>query len=66
MARLSAKRRKRLPRRKFALGGRRYPVDTKGRARAAKGRATQQYRKGRLSKAQKDRVHAAANRKLRN
>ena len=42
-----------------------YPVDTRGRAANAKARATQQYKKGRISKSKRDAIHAKANRKLR-
>jgi len=42
-----------------------YPIDTRGRAANAKARATQQYKRGRMSKAARDRIHAAANRILR-
>lgn len=66
MAKLRAERRKSLPKSKFALpGSRKYPVDTKARAANAKARATQQYRKGRISKPTRDRVHAKANRVLK-
>jgi hypothetical protein len=66
MARLKAGRRKRLRRSQFALpGSRRYPVDTRARAANAKARATQQYRKGRISKSTRDRIHAKANRVLK-
>lgn len=42
MARLKAKQRKKLPKSKFALPGkRRYPIDTKARARNALARASQ-------------------------
>lgn len=63
---MTAKRRKSLPKSKFALpGSRRYPIDTPGRAANAKARATQQYKKGKLSKSTKDKIHAKANRKLK-
>lgn len=66
MARLKASRRKKLRKSQFGLPGKRkYPVDTKKRARAAKAYSTKEYKKGRLSKSSKDRVHAKANRKLR-
>lgn len=42
-----------------------YPMDTRGRAANAKGRATQQYKRGRISKSQRDRIHAKANRVLK-
>lgn len=76
MAKLTAKRRKALPKSKFASpkgkggkgmkrGKNQYPVDTRARAANAKARATQQYRKGRISKSTRDAIHAKANRKLR-
>jgi len=65
MAKLTAKRRNNLAKSKFALpGSRKYPIDTRARATAAKGRATQQMKAGRISKGTRDRIHAAANRKL--
>lgn len=63
---MTAKRRKKLPKSSFALPGRRaYPVDTPGRASNAKGRARQQLKKGRISKSTYSRIVAKANRKLR-
>jgi hypothetical protein len=42
MAKLTAKQRRKLPKSKFALpGARRYPIDTKARARNALARASQ-------------------------
>ncbi len=62
---LTAKKRRRLPKKSFGLPGKRkYPMDTRGRAANAKARATQQYKKGKISKATRDRIHAKANRKL--
>jgi hypothetical protein len=66
MARLKAKRRKRLPKSAFGLpGSRKYPMHDKAHAANAKGRATQQYRKGKISKATMQRIHAKANRRLK-
>jgi hypothetical protein len=73
MATLTSRRRRKLPRTKFAApkgkgpnrSKNQYPVDTKGRASNAKARATQAYKKGRMSKSMRDRIHAAANRVLR-
>jgi hypothetical protein len=62
---MKARTRKRIPSSKFALGGRRYPVDTKKRAANAKARSTQQMKKGKLSKASRNKVHAKANRVLK-
>jgi hypothetical protein len=66
MAKLRAKKRKRLPKSSFGLpGSRKYPMDTRGRAANAKARATQQFKKGRISRSTRDRIHAKANRKLK-
>jgi hypothetical protein len=65
MGKLKAGKRKKLKKSQFALSGRRaYPVDTPARAAAAKARATQQYRKGKISKSTRDKIHAKANKKL--
>ena len=65
MARLSAKRRRKLPKRSFGIPSKRkYPMHDRKHAANAKARATQQYKKGRISKSQRDRIHAKANRKL--
>ncbi len=73
---ISTKRRKALPKSEFGLpkekgkGGENkagrgaYPIDTKGRARNAKARASQQYNKGNLTKAEKDQIDRRADRKL--
>jgi hypothetical protein len=66
MTKLKAKRRNKLPKSKFALpGSRKYPIHDKRHASNAKSRATQQYKKGRISKSTKNRIHARANRVLR-
>lgn len=66
MAKLTAKKRKRLKKSQFGLPGKRkYPMPDKSHAANAKARATQQYKKGRISKATKNRIHARANRVLR-
>lgn len=63
---LTAKRRKALPKSSFGLPGKRkYPLDTPGRAANAKARATQAVKKGRMSKATADRIKAKANRVLK-
>lgn len=63
---LKAKKRKSLKKNQFALPGqRKYPVDTPGRAANAKARATQQYKRGNLSKSAMERVHAKANKALK-
>jgi hypothetical protein len=65
VAKLTAKRRKRLKKSQFAGPGRSYPVHDRSHASNAKARATQQYKKGRISKSTRDRIHAKANRVLR-
>jgi hypothetical protein len=65
MAKLKAKKRKKLKKSSFGLpGSRKYPMHDKAHARNAKARATQMYKKGKLSKSAKDRIHAKANRIL--
>lgn len=65
MAKLTTRRRSKLKKSSFGLpGSRRYPMHDKAHARNAKARATQMYRKGKLSKASMQRIHAKANRKL--
>ena len=64
-SKLTAAKRRSLPKSEFGLPGRDgYPVDTPGRAQAAKGRATQAVKAGRMSEATADRIRAKANRKL--
>jgi hypothetical protein len=66
VAKLTAKRRKKLKKKSFALPGKRkYPIHDKAHAANAKARATQQYKKGKISKSTKDKIHAKANRKLK-
>jgi hypothetical protein len=65
VARLTAKTRKALPTSKFAGPGRSYPVQDKGHAVAAKGRATQAVKAGRMSPAQAQKIDAKANRVLK-
>lgn len=66
MAQLNASRRNALADRVFGLPKqRKYQMPDKSHAADAKGRATQQYKRGRLSLAQKEQIDAKANRKLR-
>ena len=66
MAKLKSSRRKRLKKSQFALpGSRKYPVHDKSHASNAKSRATQQYKKGKISKSTKNKIHAKANRVLK-
>lgn len=65
-SKLTAKKRRSLPKSKFALPSKdAYPVDTPGRAANAKARATQQYKKGRISASTRARIVAKANRALK-
>jgi len=65
MAVLTAKARKKIPSSKFGLpGSRKYPMADKEHAAVAKGRATQQEKRGNLSPEQKKAVFAKANRVL--
>lgn len=62
---LSADARRSLPSKDFGLPGmKRFPVDTKARARNAKARAAQAYKDGRISKDQLDQIVKAADRKI--
>jgi hypothetical protein len=63
-ARLSAAARKRLPKSAFAGPGDSYPVPDRSHAIFAKAQATRAYKKGRMSKGQRDAIVRAANRKL--
>jgi hypothetical protein len=66
VAKLRAKQRRKLKKSQFGLPGqRKYPMHDRRHAANAKSRATQQYRKGRLSKSQYQRINAKANRILR-
>lgn len=63
---MKAGKRKSLPKSKFALpGSRRYPIDTPARAANAKARATQQAKKGTISKSTKAKIHSKANKVIR-
>jgi hypothetical protein len=62
---LTAKRRKSLPKSEFGLPSqRKYPTDTPGRARAAKSRASEMKHKGRITAAQEAQIDRKADRKL--
>lgn len=62
MAKLNAARRNALPDSKLAGPDRSYPVDTKARAVAAKGRATDAVKAGRMTTTQEARIDSRANR----
>jgi len=65
MADLTTRGRKRLSSTTFGLPGKRsYPMPDKAHARNAKARASQQYKKGNLTKAEFDRINAKADRIL--
>ena len=62
MAKLTAAKRKALPKSDFGLPGRKaYPMPDKAHAVAAKARATQQVKKGNLSASSKSKIDAKAN-----
>jgi hypothetical protein len=65
MAELTAKARSKIPSSEFAGPGRSYPIPDRSHAGNAKGRAAEQYKKGRLSKGAYDRIVARADRKLK-
>jgi hypothetical protein len=60
MTALTTKKRKQLPSDKFALPGRRYPIEDKAHARNAKARAAQQEKAGNLSGSDKEKVDRKA------
>ncbi len=60
MAKLRTSARKSLPENEFALPGGRYPVEDKAHAANAKARATQQYKAGKLSDADRAKVDRKA------
>jgi hypothetical protein len=64
MPKLTVKARAALPKSDFALPGGRYPVEDRAHAANAKARATQQYRAGNLSAADRATVNRKANAKL--
>lgn len=65
MPKLTAKKRDEMPKSKFALPGKRaYPVNDKAHAANAKARSTQMVKKGKLSKGQKAKIDAKANKVL--
>lgn len=65
MAKLTAKKRNKLPKKSFGLpGSRKYPMPDKGHAANAKARAKQQLVKGNISRASYNKIVAKANKKL--
>jgi hypothetical protein len=66
MAKLSTKSRNKLPKSDFALPSeRKYPVEDKAHAVAAKSRATQMEAKGKLSPSSKAKIDAKADKVLK-
>lgn len=66
MTKLTAAKRKKLPKSKFAEPGeRKYPVDTKNRAKNAKARASEMLNKGKLSLSSKAKIDAKANKVMK-
>jgi hypothetical protein len=65
MSKLTSKARKKIPDKDFAGPGRSYPIPDRAHAADAKGRAKQQFKKGRISKATLAQIDAKANKKLR-
>ena len=65
MAKLTASKRNKLPKSKFGLpGSRKFPMPDKAHAANAKARATQMFKRGRLTEAARDHIRAMANRML--
>lgn len=65
MAKLTTTKRKKIPKSDFGLRGeRKYPMEDKSHARAAKSRASQMEAKGKLSEAAKLKIDAKADRIL--
>ena len=65
MATLSTRSRKKLPSTKFALPGKRYPIEDKAHARNAKARASQQFKAGNLTASERAKVNRKADAKLK-
>lgn len=66
MAKLTTKARNKLPLTSFGLPGKRaYPMPDKAHAVAAKARATQAVKAGRMSKSTEAKIDAKANRRLK-
>lgn len=65
MAKLTAKKRNKIPKSEFGIPGeRKYPMPDRSHAANAKARATQMVKKGKLSPASKAKIDAKANRVL--
>lgn len=65
MAKLTAKQRNKLKKSQFGLpGSRKYPMPDRAHAANAKARASQQYKKGKISRSTRDKIYAKANKVL--
>jgi hypothetical protein len=65
MAKLTAAKRKKLPKSDFGLpGSRSYPMPDRAHAANAKARASQMVKEGKLSESSKAKIDAKANKKL--
>lgn len=65
MAKLDAKERKKIPKKEFGMPGeRKYPLEDKSHARAAKSRASEMEHKGRLSKSTEMKIDVKADKVL--
>lgn len=65
MAKLSASKRKKIPKSEFGLPSeKKYPMPDKAHAANAKARATQMVNKGKLSESSKNKIDAKANKVL--
>jgi hypothetical protein len=66
MAKLTTAQRKKIPTAKFGLPKqRKFPMPDRAHARNAKARASQQLKAGNITKSQKSKIDAMANKKLR-
>jgi hypothetical protein len=65
MSKLTAKSRNKIPTKEFGIPSeRKYPLEDKNHAKAAKSRATQMVKKGKLSESAKAKIDAKANKVL--
>ena len=65
MAKLSAKKRKNIPKEEFGLPGeKKYPMPDRSHAANAKARASQMVKKGKLSESSKEKIDTKANKVL--
>jgi len=65
MAKLTAAKRKKIPKSEFGLPGeKKYPINNRAHAANAKSRASQMVKKGKLSEASKEKIDAKANKVL--